>query len=221
MRYALSPLVEALFVIMTAHFQAASVERCLWCTKAVAAMHPSPARTRILGSLYRLVVPGDRNKILQTTQGFQSLASGLLLALVSLYRSSTGAIYANSGFDSGVLSPTSPFGFSPSNFKQPPHPDIDLIQDLIPHFLSGSFGELEDDRVEEVYGQEFGIHDRRHLAYVRRAVFLEALVSTIENSRETGEWLLCNIIEVRLPTFTSTISLMAVHFIAILAASIV
>lgn len=142
-------------------------------------------------------MPTDRNKILLSTQGFQSITSGLFLALVALYRSSTGAIYANSGNTSGVLSPTSPFGFSSSDFKQPPHPDINLIQDLIPHFLSGSFGELEDDRVEELYGVEFGIHDRRHIAYVRRAVFLEVLVSTIESSRESGEWLLCNVVDVR------------------------
>ncbi|KDR79961.1 hypothetical protein GALMADRAFT_242128 [Galerina marginata CBS 339.88] len=174
--------------------EAASVERCLWCTKAAGSLPPSSARTRILGLLWRLLVPGDRNRILLTTPGFHSISSSLLLLLVLLYRSSTSSANINNPY------PSSPalrnyFSFAPANFQQPPHPDINLLQELIPQFLSGSLGELDDEGVQEVYGVEFAAADTRHLSTVRRAVFLDALVNTIEDSSATGEWLLCNAIE--------------------------
>ncbi|KAH9478689.1 hypothetical protein JR316_0009147 [Psilocybe cubensis] len=140
----------------------ACVERCLWCCKAASSLSPSVLRTRILGSLWRIIVPGDSNRILLSPQAFRSIVNGLLMLL------------------------------------QPIHPDIGSLQDIIFQYLSGSLGEIEDDQVEETYGVEFGIADRRHMPSVRRAIFLDALVSTIENSGGTGEWLLCNVIELTL-----------------------
>ncbi|KAF8905252.1 hypothetical protein CPB84DRAFT_1814223 [Gymnopilus junonius] len=173
--------------------EAASVERCLWCTKAVGSLSSSPARTRILGSLWRLLVPGDRNRMLLSTQGFQTIISGLFLLLASLYHSSTssniGSPYSSSPFSA------SSFPIASSKFHHPPHPDINLLQELIPQVLSDSLGDIEDDRIEEVYGVEFSTTDRRHLGGVRQAIFQESLMITIENSHGTGEWLLCNVLE--------------------------
>lgn len=51
--------------------------------------------------------------------------------------------------------------------------------------------------MEEVYGIEYGINDRRHAGALRRAVFLEGLVGCIENTgMGTGVWLLENLLEV-------------------------
>ncbi|KAF8965019.1 hypothetical protein BDZ97DRAFT_1813196 [Flammula alnicola] len=192
--------------------EAATVERCLWCTKAASSLPPSSTRTRILGSLWRLLVPGDKNRILLTTPGYQSISNGLLLLLVALYRSSTSLMNSNNIYlGSPTLKSPNLFHFASANFQQPPHPDINLLQDLIPQFLSGSLGELEDDGVEEIYGVEFGAADRRHLVTVRQAVFLESLVTCIENSPGTGEWLLCNVIEQywTLPSFETWTTLQA------------
>ncbi|KAF9485001.1 hypothetical protein BDN70DRAFT_848598 [Pholiota conissans] len=153
--------------------EAATVERCLWCTRAAASLASNSMRTRILGSLWRLLVPGDKRQILLSTQGYQSISSGLFLLLAALYR----------------------FSYASANFHHPPHPDINLVQDLVPHFLSGSLGEVDDDRVEEVYKVELGTVDRRNSGSVPRAMFMEALVMTIENAPGTGEWILCNLIE--------------------------
>ncbi|CAA7264275.1 unnamed protein product [Cyclocybe aegerita] len=160
--------------------EAAKVERCLWCIKAAAGLAPSPIRTRVLASLWKLLVSGDRNRTLLTVEGFQSISSGLLILLAAFYRPPAAV---------------SSFASIPANFQQPPHPDIHLVQDVIQQFLSGSMGELEDDAVEEEYGVEFGIRDRRHLGAVRRAVFLEALVICMENDPPAREWLLQNAIE--------------------------
>ena len=177
--------------------QAATVERCLWCTKAASTLPPSGTRTRVLGLLWRLLVPGDKNRILLTPQGFQTISNNLLLLLVSLYRSSTSStrptfdpVYANQDNDYGS------FAFAPANFQQAPHPDIHLLQELIPQFLSGSLGELEDDKVEEFYGVEYQAADQRHLGHIRRALFVDSLVHCIERAPGSGEWLLCNAVEV-------------------------
>ena len=77
-------------------------------------------------------------------------------------------------------------------------PDVQLLKDLILQFLSGSFGDLEEDHMEEVYGMEYMIDDRRHTGALRRGVFLEGLVGCIENCLGTGTgiWLLENLLEV-------------------------
>jgi len=176
--------------------QAATAERCLWCTKAASTLPPSGTRTRILGLLWRLLVPGDKNRTLLTPQSFQTIANNLLLLLVSLYRSSTPSTrptfdpaYANQDNDGT-------FAFASANFQQVPHPDIHLLQELIPQFLSGSLGELEDDKVEEFYGVEYQAADQRHPGHIRRALFMDSLVNCIERAPGTGEWLLCNAVEV-------------------------
>jgi hypothetical protein len=135
--------------------------------------------------------------MLLTPQGFQTIANNLLLLLVALYRSSTPStrptfdpVYANQKNDG--LS----FAFSSANFQQAPHPDIHRVQELIPQLLSGSLGELEDDKVEEVYGVEYQTTDRRHLGHIARALFVDSLVNCIERAPGTGEWLLCNAVEV-------------------------
>ncbi|KAJ3513514.1 hypothetical protein NLJ89_g2905 [Agrocybe chaxingu] len=127
-----------------------------------------------------LIEEGDRNRTLFTVEGFQSISSGLLMLLAAFYRPPAAV---------------SSLASIPANFQQPPHPDIHLVQDVIQQFLSGSMGELEDDTVEEEYGVEFGIRDRRHLGAVRRAVFLEALVICMENDPPAREWLLKNVTE--------------------------
>ncbi|KAF8183119.1 hypothetical protein BJ912DRAFT_1144895 [Pholiota molesta] len=177
--------------------EAATVERCLWCTRAAGSILPSSIRTRILGLLWRLLVPGDRRQILLSTQGYQSIASGLLLLLAALYRSSTtsSTIGNNVYSQTPMFKSSKGFTFASANFQNPPHPDINLVQDLVPHFLSGSLGEVEDDRVEEVYGAELGTVDRRNIGSIPRALFSESLIMTIENAPGTGEWLLCNVIE--------------------------
>jgi len=57
--------------------------------------------------------------------------------------------------------------------------------------------------MEEVYGIEYGITDRRHAGALRKAVFLEGLVGCIENclGTGTGVWLLENLLEVTISTF--------------------
>ena len=154
-----------------------SVERCLWCTKAAATIGPSTIRTRILSSLWLLLVPGDENKILLSTHGFKSITSGLLILLAALSSSSTPV-------------------------TQILHPDVQLLRDLVLQFLSGSLGDLEEDQMVEVYGIEYGIDDRRHTGALRRGVFLEGLVGCIENclGTGTGVWILENLLEV--PSFS-------------------
>jgi hypothetical protein len=146
----------------------------LWCTKAAATIGSGPIRTRIFTSLWLLLVPGEENKILLTTHGFKSVTSGLLILLAALHGSSSSAsetLHAD---------------------------DIQLLKDLILQFLSGSFGDLEEDHMQEVYGIEYGMDDRRHAGALRRAVFLEGLVGCIENclGTGTGAWLLENLLEV-------------------------
>ncbi|KDR72729.1 hypothetical protein GALMADRAFT_228996 [Galerina marginata CBS 339.88] len=174
--------------------ETACVERCLWCTKTAASLAPSAARTRILGLLWHVLVPGDRNRIVLTTQGFQSISTGLLLLLVSLYRSSTASTNINNPYASSPAT-RSNFSFASANFQQPPHPNISLLQELILQFLSGSLGELDNEQVQEVYGVEFAALDTRYLSALRRSVFLDSLVNTIEGSPASGEWLVCNVIE--------------------------
>lgn len=145
----------------------------MWCTKAAAAVGPSNTRSRILSSLRLLLVPGDENKISFTTHGFKSVAAGLLILLAT---SSLG-----SHSDTQIL-----------------HHDIQILKDLILQFLSGSFGDLDETHLEEVYGIEYGMDDRRHAGALRRGVFLEGLVGCIENclGTGTGVWLLENMLEV-------------------------
>lgn len=141
-------------------------------------------------------MPPDKNRILLTVEGFQSIASGMLILLSSLYHSSTSA------FGHDQISATSPpstpgyFMSEVADFRQPPHPDIHLLQDLIPQFLSGSLDELDDDKVEETYGVEYGTSDRKDIRSIRKAIFTDSLLLTIENTPGTGEWLFCNLIEV-------------------------
>lgn len=177
--------------------EAATVGRSVWCTKAAASIQASDTRTRILGSLWRLLMP-TTTKLLLTPSGFHSISSNLLLLLAALYRSSgISSISSNPYTQSPSFKTSIGYSFPSANFKNPPHPDINLIQDLIPHFLSASLGEVEDDNIEEVYSVGFNIADRRNLGNVRRALFSESLVATIENAPGTGEWLLCNTVEVR------------------------
>ncbi|KAF8155551.1 hypothetical protein B0H34DRAFT_751522 [Crassisporium funariophilum] len=153
----------------TAVDESASIERSLWCTKSASTLSPSLTRTMILGSLWRLLVPGDQNRILLTAHGFQSLTNGLLLLLVALHRSSSP-------------SPSSSYQRQHDGAKSQPtvtHPDIHLLRDLIVQFLSGSLGDLEDDHVEDLYGVEYNLEDRRNMGAVRKAVFLEAAVGLV------------------------------------------
>ena len=152
----------------------------MWCTKAAATIGPSAIRTRILTSLGRLIAPRDENKILLTTYGFKSVTGGLLILLASLHYSSTS-----------------------TSATQILHPDIQFLKDLILQLLSGSFGELDDNHMEEMYGIEYGIADRRYTGALRRAVFLEGLAGCIENclGTVTGVWLLENLLEVLLFSF--------------------
>jgi hypothetical protein len=151
----------------------------LWCTKAAATIGPNKIRFRILSALKLLLVPEDENKISLTTYGFKSVTAGLLILLAT--------------FSLG----------SPSDTQILNH-DIQIIKDLILQFLSGSFGDLDETHLEEVYGIEYGMEDRRHAGAVRRGVFLEGLVGCIENclGTGTGVWLLENLLEVISFTFS-------------------
>ena len=82
--------------------------------------------------------------------------------------------------------------------------DTQLLKDLILKFLSGSFGDLDETHVQEAYGIEYGIEDRRNAGALRRGVFLEGLVGCIENCTRTGTgvWLLENLLEVTSSTFS-------------------
>jgi hypothetical protein len=145
----------------------------LWCTKAAASLGPSTIRTRILSSLWLLLIPGDETKISLTTHGFKSITGGLL-----------------------ILSAT--FSSDSTSVTQILNHDNQLLKDLILRFLSGPFSDLEETHMEEVYGVAYGIEDRRHAGALRRAVFLEGLVRCIENCMGTGTgvWLLENLLEV-------------------------
>ena len=145
----------------------------MWCTKAAATIGPSNIRSRILFSLKQLLVPEDENKISLTTHGFKSVAAGLLILLATFSLGSPS--------DTQIL-----------------HHDIHFVKDLILQFLSGSFGDLDETHLEEVYGKEYGMDDRRYAGALRRAVFLEGLVGCIENclGTGTGVWLLENLLEV-------------------------
>ncbi|KAF9558076.1 hypothetical protein CPC08DRAFT_25218 [Agrocybe pediades] len=176
--------------------EAATVDRILWCTKAASNLSPCPARKRILGLLWKLIVPGDRKRILLTMEGFQSISSALLILLSSLYQSSLPAPgHRQSFLASPPSTPASYFLSASADFQNPPHPDIHMLQDLIPQLLSGSLGELDDDRLEEVYGAQFEMADRRNMGTIRKAVFMDAVFLTIEHTPGTGEWLFCNVIE--------------------------
>jgi hypothetical protein len=156
----------------------------LWCTKAAATVGPSTIRTRILSSLWLQFVPGDEYKISLTTQGFKSVAAGLLILLATFSLGSPS--------DTQIL-----------------HNDIQLLKNLILQFLSGSFGDLEEAHLEEVYGIECGMDDRKHAGALRRGVFLEGLVGCIENclGTGTGVWLLENVLEVISFAFFSFLSM--------------
>ena len=104
--------------------------------------------------LSRLLAPGDKNRTL-LTQSFQTIANNLLLLLVSLYRLSTSSTRPTFDPVYGNQDNNGTFAFSPAKFQQAPHPDIDLVRELIPRFLSGSLGELEDDKVEDFCGVEY------------------------------------------------------------------
>lgn len=145
----------------------------MWCTKAAATIDSNNIRTRILSSLSLLLVPDDENKISLTTHGFKSVAAGLLILLATFSLGSPS--------DTQIL-----------------HRDIQILKDLILQFLSGSFGDLDETHLEEVYGIECGMDDRSHAGALRRGVFLEALVGCIENclGTGTGVWLLENLLEV-------------------------
>ncbi|PPQ66012.1 hypothetical protein CVT24_011956 [Panaeolus cyanescens] len=194
--------------------EAANVERCIWCTKAASSLAPSHLRTMILASLWRLLVPPPQNRILLSLHGFQSISSGLLLLLVSLYRSSTSPApnpQSPSHYTTTAYTPTS-FLQTSANFSNPPHPDIRLLQELITLVVDeGRFGELEDDRVEEEFGVEFEVGDRRADGegggMIRKLVFADAMLKCIENSAGTGEWLICWVIEKYWPTLSATHSL--------------
>lgn len=149
----------------------------MWCTKAAAAIGPSAIRTRILSSLWLLLVPGDENKISLTTLGFKSVTGGLLILVATFLSGSTSVSQIH---------------------------DTQLLKDLILKFLSGSFGDLDETHVQEAYGIEYGIEDRRNAGALRRGVFLEGLVGCIENCTRTGTgvWLLENLLEVTSSTFS-------------------
>lgn len=168
----------------------------MWCTKAAATIGPSTIRTRILSSLWLLLVPGDDDKVSLTTHGFKSVTGGLLILLATFSSSSTSATQ--------ILS----------------H-DYQLLRDLILKILSGSFGDLEETHVEEVYGMEYGIDDRRHTGALRRAVFLEGLVGCIENTGiGTGMWLLENLLEVISIAFSLSLLSMKLYIIGVLVSAI-
>ncbi|KAF9051397.1 hypothetical protein BJ165DRAFT_1524338 [Panaeolus papilionaceus] len=185
--------------------EAANVDRILWCTKAASGLAPSHLRTMILASLWRLLVPGERNRILLSLHGFQSIACGLLILLVSLYRSSTApqaqtqpgsaTTYndpsARRDIATAAYTPQS-FLLCPANFANPPHPDIKLLQDLIGQFVGGSYGEVEDDGVEEEYGVEYGVGDRKGGGGGGDG---SGGGTGRENCPGTGEWVLCHVLD--------------------------
>ena len=150
----------------------------MWCTKAAATIGPSSIRSRILSSLRLLLVPGDEKKFSVSTYGFKSVTAGLLVLLATFSLGSPS--------DTQIL-----------------HHDIQILKDLVLQFLSGSFGDLDETDLEEVYGIECGMDDRRHKGALMRGVFLEGLMGCIENCLRTGTgvWLLENLMEVSSLTF--------------------
>ena len=186
-------------IVLTDMFKSARVDRCLWCTKAAATIGPSAIRSRILSSLWLLFVRGDEYKISLSTHGFKSVAAGLLTLLA-----------------------TFSLGFSSSSDTQTLHHDIQLLKDLILQFLSGSFGDLDETHLEEVYGVEYGMDDRKHAGALRRGVFLEGLVGCIENclGTRTGVWLLENLLEVISFAFFALLSLNLIIPIGVLVSAI-
>lgn len=90
------------------------------------------------------------------------------------------------------------FSSGSTSATQISHHDDQLLKDLIFKFLSGSFGDLEETQVEEVYGIKYSIEDRKYAGALRRGIFLEGLVGCIENCMGTGTgvWLLENLLEV-------------------------
>lgn len=75
--------------------------------------------------------------------------------------------------------------------------------------------------MEETYGIEYGIDDRRHEGALRRGVFLEGMMGCIENclGTATGVWLLENVLEVICFTFVFFLS-MKLTMIGILVSAI-
>ena len=140
--------------------EAANVGQMVWCTRAAACLSGSNARMHILGSLWHLLVPAT-TKILLTLAGFHLISCNLFLLLAALYCSSgIPASSTNSYMQSPIFKTLICYPFPSTNFRNPPHPDINLLQDLIPQFLSASLGEVEDDKIEETYTISFSITDR-------------------------------------------------------------
>lgn len=145
--------------------EAASVARCMWCCKA-AMVPPSPNRSRVLGYLWRCIVPGDRNRAIISPIAMQSVAHGLLMLLASLH---------------ALTNPVQ-------------EEDVRLTKDLILQFISGTFGELNEKAVEEEYEARWLPGDMK--GAVRKALFLEALTKCLENCAQvTRVWLLQHAIE--------------------------
>lgn len=169
------------------------IDRCLWCTKAAASLLPNPTRTRILAALRKLFDhTTDGTSIQLSAQGFQSMSSGLLLLLTALHRTFT-FYNASGGHDSIYLPDVSSSSLS---IQKASHPDIHLLQDAIDKVLSASLWEIEKSTIEEEYCAEYTTRDGRYCCAIRRAIFLEALLNCVENSPQTGELILCYVIEV-------------------------
>ncbi len=121
------------------------------------------------------------------------MSSGLILLLAALHRTSIPhnptrehhSIYLPDVSSSALTNP-----------QKASHPDIHLLRDAINKLLSGSLGEVEKSTIEEDYGAEYSARDRRYSDAIRRSMFLEALLNCVENSPRTGEWILCNMVEV-------------------------
>ena len=128
---------------------------------------PSPNRSRVLGYLWRCIVPGDRNRAIISPMAMQNVAHGLLMLLASLH---------------ALAHPVQ-------------EEDVRLTKDLILQFLSGTFGELNEKAVEEEYEARWLPGDMK--GAVRKALFLEALTKCLENCAQvTRVWLLQHAIEV-------------------------
>lgn len=116
-----------------------------------------------------------------SSQCFQSLASSLILLLVTLYETGVPR--------KGTLD-------VPPNNHQTYHPDVVLLKQVIEHFLTGSLGDLEEDSLEEEYGVEHSPTDRNDPDGIRRALFIEVLVNCLENSPASAAVLLDIVISV-------------------------
>ncbi|KAF9467893.1 hypothetical protein BDZ94DRAFT_914598 [Collybia nuda] len=143
--------------------QASGLERYLWCCKA-AVIPPSALRTRVVSTLWSLMIPIETNYLATTPDAFQTFAHGLFSLLPSLHPPSTDVIDQE---------------------------DLALLKEMIFKLRSGCCGQFDEGSLEEEYKVALSPED--DLVIIRGAMLLQALSRCLEEcTDETRLWLLQN-----------------------------